>query len=171
MIKTSFCLVFCIFIGLPLEALANIPFAQRQKPKFDISTYQPPLGWFESLRKIDGLNHINFREDWFPFREADIWIYFLKDEDEISDIGGGVNNLYRSTFESGSVTPLSRRMDIALDSGRKIMILFFFAVAVENGKNHKHEFSCKTSFVAMKEISGLPLNVSLEEVLSSCSTE
>lgn len=139
------------------------PFSTLSKPPFKISIYQEPNGFRDQLLELDTREHLSAGRAWHPFRSADIWIFFLKDEKEVRDLGGGVDDLYYSVFQTDEAADFFRRIDFETDNGRKITLFFFFV-----GNQFTEQFLCKSSITANYEISRSGGLFPLEQLLKHC---
>jgi hypothetical protein len=148
----SLCLLLIFAKADPISAES---FASIIGRPLTVSMYQAPSKFSEGLRELDEKdNHISWDDEWRPFLSSDVWIYFLKDIREASELGGGVAEVFKKTYKDDGVVPLSQQIVLTTGENRKIMMLFYF---IGNPSGNKTVFLsnvCKSIIAAKSAISG-----------------
>ena len=155
----------CSAVG---TAASATPFLEKVSGPLTISIYQEPTGFTEQIRALDLSQSLKEVRGWQPFREADVWVYFLKNQAEVVDLGGGIPELFSSTFGKEGTTEFSYRIDLSTNSGKRVLLLFFFFNGLDENEKGIDAITCRAALTTTNEIAGLPTKAPLKELFKSC---
>ena len=129
----------------------ELAFSSKFERPLTISTYQAPHGFLEKLidrDKDQGI--IDSSKRWMPFIDADVWIFFVENWNEVEHLGPIPVRVFESS-EIASDTATLRR-DITVSGDRKIMLKY---VSMEAFSGDDQEvLVCKIVASTYRDLSG-----------------
>lgn len=116
-----------------VAALVTLPGAGKAQSfaaHFDgpvkLSVFQPLPGFEDALRKMDQDTGLFAPSDqWHPFWNGDVWVYFLSEESDLNFLGGLGQEIFVRQAKTPNPVAISRT-EVGFQNGRRVLVQYVF---------------------------------------------
>lgn len=145
----------------------NKSFAQKIGRPISLATLNPPHGFLEKLSDLDresGILDLS-NEDWRPFQESDVWVFFVGSPKDLPLVGFFAKDIISKTAIDDDAVGHGVGITLHTDPPREVFVQYYF---MDRYDLELSEVSCRFAVSLHSDFAGIS-NDEIRNLISDCS--